>query len=134
MTAEVEKDILAGRINAAMEEWDSIPAGQGHSHLASHVAVDVLAAGYRKARTIHTAEELDALPDDALVEASGDYPGREGGFTECWIRPIPAHITGGQGKRVWEVLIYLDGGGHNITHAELIKFPATVLHEPEVRA
>jgi hypothetical protein len=45
-----EQDILAGRINAALEEWDAIPAGQGHAHAATQVAAALLAAGYVKAQ------------------------------------------------------------------------------------
>ncbi len=38
------------------------------------VADAILAAGYRKPRTITTAEELDALPDDAVVLDDMDGP------------------------------------------------------------
>lgn len=59
-------------------------------------------------RQITTAEELDALPDEVLLEASGTYLSG-GTFTNCWVRPIPAVITGMAGEdqgRVWEVLVY----------------------------
>ena len=80
-------------------------------------------------RTITSYEELDALPDESLVLASGKYLNGLGDFTDCWIRPIPDHITGGTGARLWEALIYLDGGVHNMTRNDCITLPVQVLYE-----
>lgn len=46
-----EQDILAGRVNAAMEEWDALTPGECEAHMASHIAAAILAAGYRKEAT-----------------------------------------------------------------------------------
>ena len=81
-----EQDILAGRINAAIEEWDAMPAGQGAAHVATHVAAALTAAGYTKPRQVTTVEELDALKLPAIIHAQNggharvDYyygPGRQ---------------------------------------------------------
>lgn len=79
-------------------------------------------------RTINTAVELDALPDDSLVLASGKT--LNGEFTNCWIRPVPTSISGSTERRVWEALVYFDAGYQNMTAAESINYPATVLYEP----
>lgn len=65
-----EQDILAGRVNAALEEWDATPAGQGAVHVATHVAATLIAAGYRKPRTIENLAELAALPAESAVQTS----------------------------------------------------------------
>lgn len=62
-----QQDILAGRINAAIEEWDVLPAGQGAAHVATHVAAALTAAGYVKPRQVSTVEELDALPGGTII-------------------------------------------------------------------
>lgn len=41
---------------------------------AEDIADAILAAGYRKPRTITTVEELDALPDDSVVLDEMDGP------------------------------------------------------------
>lgn len=88
----------------------------------------ILAAGYRKPQQVTTYDQLDALPDDSLVMATGKYLNGQGDFTDCWMRPLPDHVTGGTGARLWEVLVYLDGGVHNMTRNDCISLPATVLH------
>lgn len=93
---------------------------------ANIIADAIMDAGYQRPRPISTAEELDALPDDSLVLASGKQ--LDGTFTDCWIRPIPTYISGSSGKRVWEVLVYGDHGYHNMTIADNVRFPATLLH------
>lgn len=112
MSAEVEQDVLAGRINAAMEEWDAIPAGQGHSHMASHVAASLSAAGYSRPRIITTIEELQALPHGSVIRSEHRH---------YWV----AHKEDGEGgNQGWAAA----GTG---TIPDLTTwFPATVLHEP----
>ncbi|WP_457948284.1 hypothetical protein ACTAQI_20245 [Pseudarthrobacter sp. alpha12b] len=75
------------------------------------VAAAVLAAGFRKPRTVTTVEELDALPDGAIIrEANGD----------------PTRAVKRQDGKVW----WIDGP-HGMSASDLIPLPATVLHEPE---
>ncbi|MFE5699939.1 hypothetical protein, partial [Rhodococcus koreensis] len=52
------------------------------------------------------AAELDALPDDCLIEATGSYIGGDGGFSRCWARPVPAYVT--RDERLWQVLVHGD--------------------------
>ena len=49
--------------------------------------------------------ELDALPDDCLIEATGSYITGDGGFTRCWARPVPSHVIGDD-RRLWQVLVH----------------------------
>ena len=77
---------------------------------APSIADAILAAGYRKPRTITTAEELDALPLESVVKSA------EG--------------------NVWEFLV---GGwfetASRVGHvASDLALPATVLYEPEAAA
>lgn len=82
---------------------------------------------------ITTVEELDALPDGVLLEASGTYPGG-GTFTECWVRPIPAVITemwgDGDEGRTWEVLAFAHPIDGRLITTDCIK-SARVLYRPD---
>ena len=69
-------------------------------------AVDILAAGYRKPRTITTAEELDALPVDSVVRDD----------EMVWLR----------GNSEWYTP--MTTAGYASMH---INLPATVLWEPK---
>lgn len=51
------------------------------------------------------AAELNTLPDDTLIVASGDYL-TGGTFTDCWARPVPEFIAGHTDTRLWEVLVF----------------------------
>lgn len=79
---------------------------------------------------VTTAAELDALPEEVLLCASGVYP-RGGDFTDCWVRPVPHWITGLPlgAPRVWEVLIYAEEP--QIVRTEHIRLPVTVLYRPD---
>ena len=70
------------------------------------LAQGILDAGYRKPRTITTAEELDALPVGSVVLDADNVA--------CQRMKLP---------ELWE------SGGELIT-TKLIPLPATVLHEP----
>jgi len=72
------------------------------------VADAVLAAGYRKPRTITTREEVEALPDGSvLLDSAGDV----------------AHLRDG---------FWFSYETSPMTHHRMAKYtPATVLHEPE---
>ncbi|URG17528.1 hypothetical protein Mbo4_038 [Rhodococcus phage Mbo4] len=50
------------------------------------------------------AAELDALPDDCLIEATGSYLKGDGGFSRCWARPVPSWVT--DDDRLWQVLVH----------------------------
>ena len=73
----------------------------------------ILAAGYRKPRTITTVEELDALPDGTIIlsEVGG-----------CW----EAGEWRGHGMNWWK-----EPGRREIAHSEDLALPATVLYTPE---
>ena len=55
--------------------WDE--ADQERMHYAEVIADGLLAAGYRKPRTITTVEELDALPVGSVVMDADAYVGRK---------------------------------------------------------
>ena len=76
-------------------------------------ADDILAAGYRKPRTITTVEELDALPDEALVRS--DF----GVIHE-------KRVEFDTGRVVWTC-----PGDTDEHTAGKITLPATVLYTPE---
>ena len=80
----------------------------------AELAQAILAAGYRKPRTITTAEELDALPNEALIRTR---------FGQVW---EAAKLT--DGENLWRTL-----GPAKLLRSEDIarwSLPATVLHEP----
>lgn len=52
------------RNDAARKELEQIIIGAFNQHVAAN---GILAAGYRKPRTITTAEELDALPVETII-------------------------------------------------------------------
>lgn len=82
------------------------------------------------ARTITTASELDALPDEhVLLKASGRYRYIRGAFEQCWVRPVPSSITGTD-ERMWEVLVYGAEIPSSLVHSEDLDLPVTVLHDP----
>lgn len=77
---------------------------------ARGIAEAVHAAGYRRTRIIHTADELDALPSDTTIR------GEQGGI---WYREVP-----GPGA-AWRK------PGTNRKHwGSDVNLPATVLWEP----
>ena len=79
----------------------------------SALADAILAAGYRKPRTITTAEELDALDNGALIRT------RVG---QCW---EAAKLAGGE--NLWRTL-----GPAKVLSSEVLgrwNLPATVLHD-----
>ena len=77
-------------------------------------------------KTITTIEQLEALPEGAILTASGRYP-RGGTFTECAVRPVPSYITG-TSDRLWHVLVFGVGMTESLVTAEHIDLPATLLH------
>lgn len=74
---------------------------------APRAADAILAAGYRKPRTITTAEELDALPDMSVVRTSAGT-----------IANIVGH----------DAYFF---GYEKSAHRGVLALPATVLYEPE---
>lgn len=87
-------------------------AHQGVTVLDAAIADAILAAGYRKHRTITTAEEVSGMAIDSIVRTNGGVP------LELW--------EGENDEREWRVT-----GHRPWTDAELTKnLPATVLHEP----
>jgi hypothetical protein len=92
--------------NAKPYEWEELDADDKENF--TPLADAILAAGYRRPRTITTVEELDALGLRSIVR-DGDG--------ETW------ELTD-NGWRYW---VYGDEAftSHGLT------FPATVLHEPE---
>ena len=77
-------------------------------------------------KTITTIEQLEALPEGALLTASGRYP-RGGTFTECAVRPAPSYITG-TSDQLWQVLVFGAGMTESLVASEHIDLPATLLH------
>ncbi|MDQ5860636.1 MAG: hypothetical protein M3536_00025 [Actinomycetota bacterium] len=126
MSAREEPSYLMAARNAV--SYNESSSATVVRELVARIDRDTSALKASQPRTITTIEELDALHTDSLIEASGSYP-NDGGFTNCWVRPLPSFI-GGSNPRAWEVLIYLDGGPHNLTTSDRITLPAIVLHEP----
>jgi len=111
MSEEIEE--LAASLNDALEnfyepfDW----------HEATRIATRLLAAGYRKPRTITTVEELDALPGESVIrDASGI--------------PYELDYTLGNPADKWWVATGMIERLEN-RHIEL---PATVLYAPEPSA
>ena len=93
-------------------EWDAFTdiGGACGGDYAYDIADGLLAAGYRKPRTITTAAELDALPAGAVIL------GRD--RVACQKEEIPG---------LW------DSAGELIS-TDFVALPATVLHESEAEA
>jgi hypothetical protein len=88
---------------------------------APRAADSILAAGYRKPRTVTTAKELDALRVGSVVRTSG---------VEDHFDPRIAVKTGfWMTESEWEVA---DADDFCLDSGELDDLPATVLYEPEV--
>jgi hypothetical protein len=92
-----------------------IPGSHADDYVSPDKAADaILAAGYRKPRTVTTAEELDALPEDSVVmESEHDT------FIIRTMRGVFHRFPDG-----WYVV-----AGHGAR--EYIQLPATVLFTPE---
>lgn len=99
------RDDLADLIG---DTWNAMPSPADH---VWHILADgILAAGWRPpARTIDTAEELDALPIGAVIRDG------EGEVFEQW-------ATGD-----WQAVGSLDTGESRLPSEAV--FPVTVLHE-----
>lgn len=105
------RDELADLIEDAVDDaiYSAADAPPSLTGIVAHHAADaVLAAGYRKPRTITTAEELDALPEGSVILSSGGDSAQK------------------DGVGYW----YLWGGDIGLESAE-VALPAMVLHEPE---
>lgn len=116
---ELARDIfLADNTSAApglMErEWDENPTTY---HYAHHIAERLIAKGYRKPRTITTAEELDALILGTVIRSEHRHY-------------LVAHKEDGDaGRHGWAA------AGTGQIPVDLVAWlPATVLWEPEVAA
>jgi hypothetical protein len=102
-----ERDELAAVI-AAVNEDLCLMQGDSDTIIAA-----ILAAGYRKPRTITTAEELDALPfKSAILDSSGAVLVNDGDTEDPWAS-LAEDFHGGP---IW-------------TSSAYIALPATVLHE-----
>lgn len=112
-----ERDELAEVIATAIDEW----FGEGDPN--EYVAHAVRAAGYRKPRTVTTAEELDALPVGSVVLAHAD--GHDIDCDALWAKPHPYH-RGFDG--FWYSVIDGDGYGPRSFFCPG-STPVTLLHE-----
>jgi hypothetical protein len=108
-----ERDELASIIMAVDEagNWDPDPM------MYASYGDAILAAGYRKPRTITTVEELDALLNKALIRTQhGEY--REAaklvGGENIWRKMGPAKVLSSSDLAAWHL-------------------PATVLHEGDAK-
>jgi len=91
---------------------DSLPVSPTKREIEAQVdiAIDaILAAGYRKPRTITTAEELDALAEGSVILSNDGEDSAQK-----------------DGEGYW----YLWGGDIGLCSEE-INLPVTVLHEPD---
>jgi hypothetical protein len=54
-----------------------------------------------------TRDELETLPVDSLIVASGTYAFGKGEFHDCWAIPVPSDVSGTSGPdRAWWVLVH----------------------------
>ncbi|TQJ60500.1 hypothetical protein FBY30_2768 [Arthrobacter sp. SLBN-83] len=89
------------------------------SSLVTHDIADaILAAGYRKPRTITTAEELDALPVGSVVLRNG----------RAFQRFAPHRVNAFYEYKAWQCT---DGGFVRSTKDGMSILPATVIHEAD---
>lgn len=95
----------------------SVHGPHGGTDLTRHMADSILAAGYRKPRTITTAEELDALPNGTVV-LSNVYK---------------AHHGVAISFQRWEDGCWHRGARSSDTHPEYF-LPVTVIHEPAAQS
>jgi len=108
---------IAAKYNVALTNSPAMNPGVPEiGDFCGDVEAAVLAAGYRRPRTVTTVEELDALPEGTVIrDASGVVRDRfNDSETDAalWLRP---------GASGW--MLSRNFGDKN--------FPATVLHEPE---
>ena len=90
-----------------------ITGGHNSPSHADHLADAILAAGYRKPRTIDTVEEANALPAESVIQSDAGliyekYADEDGREFDYWLLP----------------------GEQRAQAAAKIDFPATVLLEP----
>ena len=85
--------------------------GERTNDHGAHRADAILAAGYRKPRTVTTKEELDALPSETIIRCEPHGPNLEKGDEDCGF--------------------WFEAGYTGRTRPH---FPATVLYVPEVVA
>lgn len=105
------------RIIMSPEGFDDGPASCGPNEVyAARTADAVLAAGYRKPRTITTTEELDALPVGSVVLRNG----------RAFQRFAPHRVNAFYEYKAWQCT---DGGFVRSTKDGSSILPATVLHE-----
>ena len=96
--------------NAQRDELALLVSNSGTTSKRSLSRADaILAAGYRKPRTITTMEELDALAEGSVILTNGGEDSAQ---------------KDGEGE--W----YLWGGDYGQDSGDIF-LPATVLHEPE---
>jgi len=108
--SETERDELA---SVVVEAYGEDPRSECPCEQDFDVADTILAAGYRRPRTVTTVEELDALPKGAVVMGADGYVARR--------------FPGG-----WRVLVVEPASSPWLTDTlEDVDLPATVLHEPE---
>ncbi|MDQ5861777.1 MAG: hypothetical protein M3536_05895 [Actinomycetota bacterium] len=112
-----ERDELAAVIRGNRAPWVT---NTEHHEMEQAQADAILAAGYRKPRTITTAAELDALPVGSVIRTSGH---------EDHFDPRVAVKTGfWMSESEWEVA---DAEDFCLDSGELDDLPATVLWEPQ---
>jgi len=102
------RDELAGILKENRAPWVT---NTEHREMEQTQATAILAAGYRKPRTITTFEELDALPDGVLVLTE------QGGYWES--------IKRMDGLNWWK-----EPGASNVSRSLDLTLPATILYEP----
>lgn len=127
-------ELLAAMKAHSMRSWTAgvgsvCACGWEGVNLSAHTVDELLAAGWRKTREITATAELDALPVDTLIVASGTYLRGKGGFHNCWAIPVPAYISGIT-ERTWWVLVHGDDWVSSLTTTSRIT-EARVLYTPE---
>ena len=104
-----ERDELAA-MRGELAELTADAAERDDDDWMTEAADAILAAGYRRPRTITTTEELDTLPDGVII-MDGRGSCREG------LRTMG-------GGNVWRAM-----GPAKVLRSKEIALPATVLHE-----
>lgn len=102
-------DNSSGPEEVILGDWTDLEQAEAGASYAHRIANGLIAAGYRKPRTITTVEELDALPEGSVILTNGGEDSAQ---------------KDGEGE--W----YLWGGDFGLD-SEDTHLPAIVLWEPE---
>lgn len=99
----------------SIQDWEVYRSGHQDFTYTHSIADGLIAAGYRKPRTITTVKELDALPEGSVIR-----------FID-----IPAKVVAEKNDEgVWQSTNGYDYNDWEYPEGDKVNFPATVLYDP----